>query len=47
MAAMNKEKLVSVDKVSAAFKIFDANEDGKISKKELELMIGTIEDDIW
>ncbi|CAK64108.1 unnamed protein product (macronuclear) [Paramecium tetraurelia] len=47
MAAMNQEKLVSLEKVKAAFKIFDANEDGKISKNELELMIGTVEDDIW
>lgn len=32
MAAMNQEKLVSLEKVKAAFKIFDANDDGKISK---------------
>ena len=47
MAAMNQEKLVSLEKVKAAFKIFDANDDGKISKDELELMIGIIDDELW
>lgn len=47
MAAMNQEKLVSLEKVKAAFKIFDANDDGKISKEELELMIGNIDDELW
>ena len=39
--------MISLEKVKAAFKIFDANEDGKISKNELEMMIGAIEEDIW
>ncbi|CAD8210826.1 unnamed protein product [Paramecium octaurelia] len=47
MAAMNQEKLVSLQKVKAAFKVFDANDDGKISKQELELMIGTLDQELW
>ncbi|CAK58777.1 unnamed protein product (macronuclear) [Paramecium tetraurelia] len=47
MAAMNQEKLVSLQKVKAAFKVFDANDDGKISKQELEQMIGTLDQDLW
>ncbi|CAD8135986.1 unnamed protein product [Paramecium pentaurelia] len=47
MAAMNQEKLVSLQKVKAAFKVFDANDDGKISKQELEQMIGTLDQELW
>ncbi|CAD8181434.1 unnamed protein product [Paramecium pentaurelia] len=47
MAAMNQEKLVSLERVKAAFKIFDANDDGKISKEELENMIGSIDEELW
>ncbi|CAD8168988.1 unnamed protein product [Paramecium pentaurelia] len=47
MASMNQEKLVSLERVKAAFKMFDANDDGKISKEELEMMIGNLEENIW
>ncbi|CAK86645.1 unnamed protein product (macronuclear) [Paramecium tetraurelia] len=47
MASMNQEKLMSLEKVKAAFKMFDANNDGKISKEELEMMIGNLEDNLW
>ncbi|KAM3147294.1 hypothetical protein pb186bvf_000545 [Paramecium bursaria] len=47
MAAMNQEKLLSVQKVEQAFKIFDQNSDGFISKQELENIMGDLEDDIW
>lgn len=38
---------MSLEKVKAAFKVFDANDDGKISKNELEMMIGSIDDELW
>ncbi|CAD8131931.1 unnamed protein product [Paramecium octaurelia] len=47
MAAMNQEKLLSVQRVEQAFKIFDQNGDGFISKKELEAVMGDLGDDIW
>ncbi|CAD8072004.1 unnamed protein product [Paramecium primaurelia] len=47
MASMNQEKLISLERVKAAFKMFDANDDGKISKEELEMMIGNLEENIW
>ncbi|CAD8060260.1 unnamed protein product [Paramecium sonneborni] len=47
MAAMNQEKLLSVQRVEQAFKIFDQNGDGYISKKELEAIMGDLGDDVW
>ncbi|CAK56353.1 unnamed protein product (macronuclear) [Paramecium tetraurelia] len=47
MAAMNQEKLLSVSRVEQAFKIFDQNGDGFISKKELEIVMGDLGDDVW
>lgn len=47
MAAINQEKLVSLQRVKAAFKVFDANEDGRISKDEMELMIGSLDEELW
>ncbi|CAD8141190.1 unnamed protein product [Paramecium octaurelia] len=47
MAAMNQEKLLSVQRVEQAFKIFDQNGDGFISKKELEAIMGDLGDDVW
>ncbi|CAD8052575.1 unnamed protein product [Paramecium primaurelia] len=47
MAAMNQEKLLSVQRVEQAFKIFDQNGDGFISKKELEAVMGDLGDDVW
>ncbi|CAD8140614.1 unnamed protein product [Paramecium pentaurelia] len=47
MAAMNQEKLLSVQRVEQAFKIFDQNGDGFISKKELEAVMGDLGEDIW
>lgn len=35
MAAMNQEKLLSVKKIEQAFKIFDTDGDGYISKSEM------------
>ncbi|CAD8049153.1 unnamed protein product [Paramecium primaurelia] len=47
MAAMNQEKLLSVQRVEQAFKIFDQNGDGFISKQELEAIMGDLGDDVW
>lgn len=38
---------MSLERVKAAFKMFDANDDGKISKEELEMMIGNLEENLW
>lgn len=47
IAAMNQEKLLSVQKMEQAFKIIDLDGDNYISKQELENVMGDIEDDIW
>ncbi|CAK75708.1 unnamed protein product (macronuclear) [Paramecium tetraurelia] len=47
MAAINQEKLLSVQRVEQAFKIFDLNGDGFISKQELESIMGDLGDDVW
>ncbi|CAD8097613.1 unnamed protein product [Paramecium sonneborni] len=47
MAAMNQEKLFSVQRIEQAFKIFDQNGDSFISKQDLEAIMGHLEDDVW
>ncbi|CAD8086610.1 unnamed protein product [Paramecium primaurelia] len=47
MAAMNQEKLFSVQRIEQAFKIFDQNGDGFISKQDLEAIMGHLEDEVW
>lgn len=47
IAAMNQEKLLSVEKMNQAFVIIDLDGDNYISKKELEYVMGDIDDDIW
>ena len=43
---MNKEKLLSLEKMAMAFKIFDIDGDGFISKNELESVMGELEEDV-
>ena len=55
IAAMNKEKLLSMEKMNQAFTIIDLviwkfiSKDGDnfISKKELEYVMGDIDDDVY
>jgi Ca2+-binding EF-hand superfamily protein len=46
MAAMNQEKIISLKKVEQAFKIFDTDGDGFISKAEIEQVMGEVDDDV-
>jgi calcium-dependent protein kinase len=47
MAAMNQEKLLSMNKIEQAFKIFDQDGDGFISKQEMKQVMGDIQDNVW
>ena len=47
MAAINEEKVISIKKVEQAFKIFDADGDGFISKQEIEDVMGELNQDVW
>lgn len=42
-AAMERKNLVQESAVWAAFKVFDKNDDGKISKRELEEVLSSAE----
>ncbi|CAD8119762.1 unnamed protein product [Paramecium sonneborni] len=47
MAAINEEKIIPIKKVEQAFKIFDSDGDGYISKQEIEEIMGELNADVW
>ncbi|CAD8206046.1 unnamed protein product [Paramecium pentaurelia] len=47
MAAINEEKIISIKKVEQAFKIFDSDGDGFISRQEIEEVMGELNTDVW
>ncbi|CAD8206359.1 unnamed protein product [Paramecium octaurelia] len=47
MAAINEEKILSIKKVEQAFKIFDSDGDGFISRQEIEEVMGELNADVW
>lgn len=40
VASLNKEKLLSRDRIEKAFKLIDEDGNGQITKKEIEDMMG-------
>lgn len=47
MAALNNEILLSLEKIKKAFKLLDENNDGYLSKLELEDAMGPIGEDVY
>lgn len=47
VAAMNQEKITNMKKVEQAFKIFDQDGDGYISRNEIEQVMGEVEIETW
>jgi len=49
VAALNKEKLITRQRVEQAFKIFDIDGNGFIDKEEIEQIMGgtTIDEAAW
>ncbi|CAK57234.1 unnamed protein product (macronuclear) [Paramecium tetraurelia] len=47
MAAINEEKILSIKKIEQAFKIFDSDGDGFISRQEIEEVMGELNADVW
>ena len=46
IAAMNQEKILNVQKIEQAFRIFDSDGDGHISKVELENVMGDMDEEV-
>lgn len=44
---MNQEKITNMKKVEQAFKIFDQDGDGFISRNEIEQVMGEVEIETW
>ncbi|CAK62290.1 unnamed protein product (macronuclear) [Paramecium tetraurelia] len=47
MASINQSKVLSQKKIEQAFRIFDLDGDGYITKQELEDVMGTLNQDVW
>ncbi|CAD8071877.1 unnamed protein product [Paramecium sonneborni] len=47
MASINQTKILSQKKIEQAFRIFDLDGDGYITKQELEDVMGTLNQDVW
>ncbi|CAD8065224.1 unnamed protein product [Paramecium sonneborni] len=47
MASINQSKILSQKKIEQAFRIFDLDGDGYITKQELEDVMGTLNQDVW
>ncbi|CAD8150941.1 unnamed protein product [Paramecium pentaurelia] len=47
MASINQSKIISQKKIEQAFRIFDLDGDGYITKQELEDVMGTLNQDVW
>ncbi|CAD8153610.1 unnamed protein product [Paramecium octaurelia] len=47
MASINQSKILSQKKIEQAFRIFDLDGDGYITKQEVEDVMGTLNQDVW
>ncbi|KRW98898.1 Protein kinase-like domain [Pseudocohnilembus persalinus] len=47
MAAISREQMLSRQKIEMAFKMFDSDGNGQITREELQSLIGEIDDSFW